>query len=135
MKKPKRITKWMVLNKTFNTFKEFKNFAWYNMIPNEVTIGVELFEDTIYKEYKITKKERRLIIEKTYDMWEEHIQQLKMEHYENQRDAMDRNYPSYFDRNNCNHYYTLCAKLYNEFKRQQKQSKLNAKTEQNNIER
>ena len=49
MKKPKRITKWMVLNKTFNTFKEFKNFAWYNMIPNEVTIGVELFEDTITK--------------------------------------------------------------------------------------
>ena len=77
MKKPKRITKWMVLNKTFNTFKEFKNFAWYNMIPNEVTIGVELFEDTIYKEYKLTKKERRLIIEKTYDMWEEHIQQLE----------------------------------------------------------
>ena len=67
----------MVLNKTFNTFKEFKNFAWYNMRPNEVTTGVELFEDTIYKEYKITKKERRLIIEKTYDMWEEHIQQLE----------------------------------------------------------
>ena len=77
MKKPKRTTKWMVLNKTFNTFKEFKNFAWYNMRPNEVTTGVEIFEDTIYKEYKITKKERRLIIEKTYDMWEEHIQQLE----------------------------------------------------------
>ena len=66
MKKPKKTTKWIVLNKTFNTFKEFKNFAWYNMRPNEVTTGVELFEDTIYKEYKITKKERRLIIEKTY---------------------------------------------------------------------
>ena len=67
----------MVLNKTFNTFKAFKKFAWYNMTPGEVTIGVELFEDTILKEYKITKKERRLIIEKTYDMWEEHIQQLE----------------------------------------------------------
>lgn len=77
MKKQKKITKWIVLNKTFNTFKEFRNFAWYNMRPNEITTGVELFEDTIYKEYKITKKERRLIIEKTYDMWEEHIQQLE----------------------------------------------------------
>ena len=45
---------------------------------------------------------------------------------------MGRNYPSYFDRNNCDHYYTLRAKLHNEFKRQQKQSKLNAKNRANN---
>ena len=77
MKKPKKITKWIVLNKTFNTFKTFKTYAWYNMIPGEVTIGVELFEDTIYKEYKITRKERRLIIEKIYDMWEEYAQQVE----------------------------------------------------------
>ena len=64
-------------NKTFTTFKAFKTYAWYNMIPDEVTIGVELFEDTIYKEYKITRKEKRLIIEKTYDMWEEYLQQLE----------------------------------------------------------
>lgn len=49
---------------------------------------------------------------------------------------MGRNYPSYFNRNNCNHYYALCAKLYNEFKRQQKQSKLNAKNgADNNVKR
>ena len=77
MKKPKRKTKWILLNKEFNTFKTFKKFAWYNMKPNEVATGLELFEDTIYKEYKLTRKERRLIIEKTYDMWEEHLQQLK----------------------------------------------------------
>ena len=59
-----------------------------------------------------------------------------MVNYENQRDAMGRNYPSYFDRNNCNHYHALCAKLYNEFKRQQKQSKLNAKNgADNNVKR
>ena len=52
--------------------------------------------------------------------------------YENQRDAMDRNYPSYFNRNNCNHYYALCAKLHDEFKHQQKQSKLSAKDRTNN---
>lgn len=77
MKKPKKKTKWIILNKEFNTFKAFKTFAWYNLLPGEVTTGVELFEDTIYKEYKLTRKERRLIIEKTYDMWEEHLQQLE----------------------------------------------------------
>ena len=77
MKKPKKKTVWVVKNKTFTTFKAFKTYAWYNLIPGEVTTGVELFEDTIYKEYKITKKERRLIIEKIYDMWEEYQQQLE----------------------------------------------------------
>lgn len=65
-------------------------------------------------------------------MQAEVIYTLKMETYENQWDAMGRNYPSYFDRNNCNHYYTLCAKLHDEFKREQKQSKLNAKDRTNN---
>ena len=65
----------MILNKEFSTFKAFRTFAWFNMKPDECTIGIELFEDTIYKKYKITKKERRLIIEKIYDMWEEHQQQ------------------------------------------------------------
>ena len=77
MKKPKKKTAFVILNKEFSTFKAFKTFAWYNLVPGEVTTGVELFEDTIYKEYKITKKERRLIIEKIYDMWEEHQQQLE----------------------------------------------------------
>ena len=54
MKKPKKKTKWMILNKEFSTFKAFKTFAWYNMKPNEVITGLELFEDTIYKEYKLT---------------------------------------------------------------------------------
>ena len=77
MKKPKKNTIWVVKNKTFTTFKAFKTYAWYNMIPGDVTTGVELFEDTIYKEYKKNKKERRLIVEKIYDMWEEYQQQLE----------------------------------------------------------
>lgn len=77
MKKPKKKTRWIILNKEFSTFKAFKTFAWYNLVPGEVAIGVELFEDTIYKEYKLTRKERRLIVEKTYDMREEHIRQLE----------------------------------------------------------
>lgn len=83
MKKPKRITKWTVLNKTFNTFKAFKTFAWYNMKPGECTQGFELFEDIVIKEYKLNRKERRLIIEKIYDEQEDILknvlnQQLKL---------------------------------------------------------
>lgn len=83
MKKPKRKTKWMVLNKEFNTFKAFKTFAWYNMKPGKCTKGFEIFEDTIIKEYNLNRKERRLIIEKIYDEQEEILkyvsnQQLKL---------------------------------------------------------
>lgn len=83
MKNPKRKTKWIVLNKEFNTFKAFKTYAWYNMIPGECTQGFEIFEDTVIKEYNLNRKERRLIIEKIYDEEEEKIkkinnQQLKL---------------------------------------------------------
>ena len=83
MKKTKRKTKWMILNKEFSTFKAFKTFAWYNMRPGECTTGFELFEDTVIKEYKLNRKERRLIIEKIYDEQEDvlkHVlnQQLKL---------------------------------------------------------
>jgi hypothetical protein len=71
MKKPKKKTIWVVKNKIFTTFKAFKTFSWYNMIPGECTNGFEIFEDTIIKEYNINRKERRLIIEKIYDEQEE----------------------------------------------------------------
>lgn len=67
----------VILNKEFSTFKAFKRFAWYNMKPGEVTKGFEIFKDTVIKEYNLNRKERRLIIEKIYDMWEEHLQQLE----------------------------------------------------------
>lgn len=67
----------VIMNKEFSTFKAFKTFAWYNMKPGEVTKGFEIFEDTVIKEYNLNRKERRLIIEKIYDMWEEHLQQLE----------------------------------------------------------
>lgn len=67
MKKPKRKTIFVILNKEFSTFKTFKTFAWYNMKPGEVTQGFEIFEDTVIKEYNLNRKERRLICEKTYD--------------------------------------------------------------------
>lgn len=67
----------VILNKEFSTFKAFKTFAWYNMKPGETTKGFEIFEDTVIKEYNLNRKERRLIIEKIYDMWKEHLQQLE----------------------------------------------------------
>jgi len=83
MKKPKKKTIWVVKNKTFTTFKAFKTYAWFNMIPGECTNGFEIFEDTVIKEYNLNRKERRLIIEKIYDEEEEkikkiNIQQLKL---------------------------------------------------------
>lgn len=83
MKKPKRKTKFVILNKEFSTFKAFKTFAWFNMKPKEFTNGFEIFEDKIIKEYNLYRKERRLIIEKIYDEEEEKIkksnnQQLRL---------------------------------------------------------
>lgn len=83
MKKPKKKTKFVLLNKEFSTFKAFKTFAWFNMRPNECTNGFEIFEDTVIKEYNLNRKERRLIIKKIYDEEEEKIkkinnQQLKL---------------------------------------------------------
>lgn len=76
MKKPKRKTKFVTLNKEFNTFKAFKTYAWFNMKPEECTNGFEIFEDTIVKEYNLNRKERRLIIEKIYDEEKEKIKKF-----------------------------------------------------------
>ena len=77
MKKPKNKTKFILLYKEFNTFAELRTWAWFNMSAGEWANGFEVFEDTVYKEYLITKTERRLIIEKKYDMWEEHLRQIE----------------------------------------------------------
>lgn len=83
MKKPKRKTKFVILNKEFSKFQAFKTFAWFNMKPGAFTNGFEIFEDKIVKEYNLYRKERRLIIEKIYDEEQEKIrksnkQQLKL---------------------------------------------------------
>lgn len=124
MKKPKRIRKYTVNGYIFDTFQELKRYIYFHTSLKQKKIGYELDEDVITKKYIFTKQERRLLCEKTYDKdledfkkWEK--KQLKIFYYENQRDSMDRNYPSYFDRNNRDNYNSLCAKLYDEFKRSQ----------------
>lgn len=126
MKKPKKIRKYEADGYIFDTFKELKNYVYFNTSIKIKKICYELDEDVITKKYIFTKQERRLICEKIYDKdieelkkWKE--KQLELFEHENHRDSMGRNYPSYFDRNNCDNYNTLCTKLYNEFKRSQEQ--------------
>lgn len=126
MKKSKKIRKYTGDGYTFNTFQELKTYVYFHTSLKQKKIGYELDEDVITKKYIFTKQERRLICEKIYDKDVEELEnwkkkQLKLFEHENYRDSMDRNYPSYFDRNNCDNYNTLCAKLHNEFKRSQKQ--------------
>lgn len=126
MKKPKKIRKYEADGYTFNTFKELKKYVYFNTSVKMKKICYELDEDVITKKYIFTKQERRLICEKTYDKdleelkkWKE--KQLKLFEHENNGNTMDRNYPSYLDRDNCDNYDTLRAELHNESKRSQKQ--------------
>ena len=124
MKKPKKIRKYEADGYLFDTFKQLKNYIWYKIPKDTTKICYELEDDVITKKYIFTKQERRLICEKIYDKDVEELEkwkekQLKLFEHENHRDSMGRNYPSYFDRNNCDNYNTLCTKLYNEFKHSQ----------------
>lgn len=124
MKKPKKIRKYEADGFLFNTFKQLKKHIWYKTSKDTTKICYELDEDVITKKYIFTKKERRLICEKIYDKDIEEFEkwkkkQLELFEHENHGNPMDRNYPSYFDRNNCDNYNTLRTKLYDEFKRSQ----------------
>lgn len=73
MKKPKKIRKYEADGYIFNTFKELKNYVYFNTSINMKKICYELDEDVITKKYIFTKKERRLICEKIYDKDEEDL--------------------------------------------------------------
>ena len=67
MKKPKKIRKYEADGRIFDTFKELKNYVYFNGPTRMEKVGYELEEDVITKRYVFTKKERRLICTKTYD--------------------------------------------------------------------
>lgn len=67
MKKPKKIRKYEADGYIFNTFKELKNYVYFNTSIKMKKICYELDEDVITKKYTFTKQERRLICEKTFD--------------------------------------------------------------------
>lgn len=67
MKKPKKIRKYETDGYIFNTFRELKNYVYFHTSIKMKKICYELDEDVITKKYIFTKRERRLICEKTYD--------------------------------------------------------------------
>ncbi len=73
MKKPKKIRKYEADGYIFDTFKELKNYVYFNTSIKMKKICYELDEDVITKKYIFTKQERRLICEKTYDKDEEDL--------------------------------------------------------------
>lgn len=73
MKKTKKVRKYEADGFLFNTFKQLKDYIWYSIPKNTTKICYELEEDVITKKYIFTKKERRLICEKTYDKDEENL--------------------------------------------------------------
>ena len=73
MKKPKKVRKYEADGFLFNTFKQLKDYIWYFIPKNTTKICYELEEDVITKKYIFTKKERRLMCEKTFDKDEEDL--------------------------------------------------------------
>ena len=88
MKKLKKTRKYEADGRIFNTFKELKDYVYFNTLKETKKVGYELDEDVITKRYVFTKQERRLICVKTYDKdleerekWKE--KQLKLFEHEN----------------------------------------------------
>ena len=73
MKKPKKIRKYEADGYIFNTFRELKNYMYFNTSINTKKICYELEEDVITKKYIFKKQERRLTCEKIYDKDEEDL--------------------------------------------------------------
>ena len=73
MKTPKKNKKYEADGFLFDTFKQLKDYIWYFIPKNTTKICYELEEDIITKKYIFTKKERRLMCEKTYDKDEEDL--------------------------------------------------------------
>lgn len=80
IKKKKKRPIYSIGEKTFNKFKEMKDFVWYNSHTDEEVQGFEMIDDEINKHYIFIKKERRLLCnviynkEKVYKEWCEHLQ-------------------------------------------------------------
>lgn len=69
-KKRKKISRYIIDNKEFTTFKNMKTYAYFNMSIGTEKEALEIIEDEIIKKYKLIKQERRLLCIKTYDIIE-----------------------------------------------------------------
>jgi hypothetical protein len=72
IKKRKKQSRYIFQNKEFTTFKEMKNYAYFNMSVGTKEEALEIIEDEITKKYELIKQERRLLCVKTYDVIEKY---------------------------------------------------------------
>lgn len=77
IKKQKKQSKYILCNKKFNTFKEMKTYAYFNMSVGTKEEALEIIEDEIMKKYELIKQERRLLCIKTYDVIEKYKKWIK----------------------------------------------------------
>jgi hypothetical protein len=77
IKKQKKQSKYILRNKEFNTFKEMKTYAYFNMSVGTKEEALEIIEDEIMKKYELIKQERRLLCIKTYDVIEKDKKWIK----------------------------------------------------------
>lgn len=72
IKKKKEQSKYIFRNKEFTTFKNMKNYAYFNIGVGTEEEAWEINKDQIMKTYKLIKQERRLLCIKTYDAIEKY---------------------------------------------------------------
>lgn len=77
IKKKNKQNKYIFRNKEFNTFKEMKTYAYFNMSVGTKEESLEINEDQIMKKYELIKQERRLLCIKTYDVIEKYKKWIK----------------------------------------------------------
>ena len=85
-KKQKKQSRYIFRNKEFNTFKESKTYAYFNMKVGTKEELLEVIEDQIIKKYELIKQERRLLCTKTYDIIEKYkkwIESLQLKLFNN----------------------------------------------------
>ena len=76
-KNRKRQSKYIFRNKEFNTFKEMKTYAYFNMSVGTKEESLEIDKDQIMKKYELIRQERRLFCIKTYDLIEKYEKWLE----------------------------------------------------------
>ena len=72
IKKKKKQNKYFFRNKEFNTFKDMKTYAYFNMDIGTKEESLEINEDQIMKKYELIKQERRILCIKIYDVIEKY---------------------------------------------------------------
>ena len=82
IKKQKKQSKYVLHNKEFTTFKEMKNYAYFNMGVGTEEEVQEINEDQIMKTYKLIKQERRVLCIKTYDVIEKYKKWIEKQQLE-----------------------------------------------------